>query len=372
MRPFLFAPALVITLVVSLALVSACAPGGDGPALSADLAALESDNPVRALPGRMVGHDLSLSETTTPPDPQRARLGRWLYFDGRLSADGSISCATCHIPEHGFSEPTPVSTGIGGQLGARKSPSFLNAAFAFYPETFWDGRAAGLEEQAKGPIENPIEMGETHGAVVARIAASPTYAHFFEQAFGDPAVDIDRIALAIADYERTRVSGNSAYDRFKEYDEEEDGPLAAPILTPLQERGHDLFFGDALCATCHVGNHFTDSKFHNLGVGWDAENETMADPGRFEVTGVDADRGAFKTPGLREVTRRAPYMHDGSLATLRDVMDHYVKGGEENPWLSPKMEILDLTEADIDALVAFMQALEGEGFMDTAPGLLPE
>ncbi len=348
---------------------------GERPATITDvdleLTLLERDNPVRELPGRMVGHDMSLAQTRNPPDPERARLGRWLYYDTRLSADGSISCATCHRPENGFSEPTPVSTGIDGQMGGRKAPSFLNAAFAFYEPTFWDGRAADLEEQAKGPIENPIEMGDTHTAVVDKIAASPGYRHFFERAFGDDEVDIDRIAHAIADYERTRVSGNSRYDRFKEYDEEEDGPLAEPLLSAQEELGHDLFFGDAKCATCHVGNHFTDSLFHNLGVGWDANSNELADLGRYVVTEQEADKGAFKTPGLREVTRRAPYMHDGSMATLRDVMVHYSIGGHANPQLSPKMEKLDLTDEQIDALVAFMGALEGEGWMDEPPTLFP-
>lgn len=348
------APALLL-----LAFASACAPGAP------TTEELDAANPVRPLPDKLLGHDFALAELPHAPDPEKARLGRWLYFDPRLSADGTISCATCHVPEHGFSEPRAVSTGIGGQPGTRKAPSFLNAAFAFYPETFWDGRAASLEEQAVGPMANPIEMGSSHEVVEATVASIPGYAPFFERAFGDPAVTLDRIAQAIADYERTRISGNSAWDRWRD-DEETHG------VDPAVALGDELFFGRALCATCHVGAHFTDSKFHNLGIGWDETSGTFADEGRFVVTGKDEDRGAFKTPGLRDVALRAPYMHDGSLASLRDVVQHYVKGGTPNPYLSPKMKPVELSEKEIDALVAFMEALTGEGYLDTPPAILPQ
>lgn len=331
---------------------------------------LERANPLQPLPGRLTGLDASLAQTRNPPTPEQVRLGRWLYFDTRLSADNSISCATCHVPEHGFSEPTPVSTGIGGQQGGRKAPSFLNAAFAFYPDTFWDGRAASLEEQAVGPMANPIEMGNTHEVVVRTIAGLAGYRPFFRQAFGDETVDLDRIARAIAAYERTRISGNSPWDRWRDADK--DDPAGQALVSEQVKLGHELFFGKALCATCHVGTSFTDSRFHNLGVGWDAQAHELKDLGRFAVSGKDEDRGAFKTPGLREVTRHAPYMHDGSLATLRDVMEHYNKGGHANPWLSPKMKPLGLTDAELDALVALMHALEGEGFLDAAPALFPQ
>lgn len=331
---------------------------------------LDAANPVHPVPGRLLGHEFAVADLPDAPDPEKARLGRFLFFDRRLSADGSISCATCHRPEHAFSEPTPVSTGIRGQQGTRKAPSFVNAAYAFYPETFWDGRATGLEDQAIGPMANAIEMGNRHDVVVSTIARIEGYRPFFERAFGDPEVTLERIAEAIADYERTRVSGNSRYDRWVDADEDEPG-YESP-LTEQEILGHDLFFGKAGCAQCHVGSAFTDSRFHNLGIGWDAGTEQLADLGRFDVTGLDSDRGAFKTPGLRETTKHAPYMHDGSLATLRDVMLHYDAGGHANPWLSPKMKPLGLTGEEIDALVAFMGALEGEGWQDTAPAILPE
>ena len=333
------------------------------------MATLEADNPVRALPTDLVGHDLQLTDLPTAPDPEKARLGRWLYYDTRLSADNTIACVTCHKPENGFSEPTPVSTGIDGQMGGRKAPSFINAAFAFYPETFWDGRAASLEEQAVGPIANPIEMGNSHEVAVQTIAGVGQYGAFFEKAFGDPEVTLDRIAEAIADYERTRVSHNSRYDQWRDGDDEEPGYVNP--LTDEEMLGSELFFGKALCATCHVGTSFTDSKYHNLGVGWDEATQTLADEGRSVISGNEIDKGAFKTPGLRETTLHAPYMHDGSIATLREVMEHYNVGGIPNPTLSPKMKVLNLTEAEIDALVAFMYALEGEGWQDTAPEYFP-
>ena len=359
---------LALANTLAPALLAALLPLGPQDAPSED--ELSAANPIRPIPGALLGHDIAVRDLPSPPDPERARLGRWLFFDTRLSADETISCATCHRPEHAFSEPTPVSTGIDGQKGGRKAPSFVNAVYAFYPETFWDGRAAHLEEQAVGPIANPIEMGHTHEAAVKAIAAVEGYGPFFARAFGDPEVTLDRIATAIADYERTRISGNSRYDQWVDADDEEEG-YESP-LTDEEILGHDLFFGKALCATCHVGAGFTDSKYHNLGVGWDPETESLADEGRFVVTVVEADKGAFKTPGLRETTKHAPYMHDGSLATLRDVMVHYNVGGIANPWLSPKMKPLDLTDEEIDALVAFMGALEGEGYMDEAPALFPQ
>ncbi|GJM22897.1 MAG: hypothetical protein DHS20C15_28120 [Planctomycetota bacterium] len=356
-------------LALSALVLLPAAPLADDDAVT--IALLDAVNPVREMPNEVLGHDVPISFLKTAPDPEKARLGRWLFFDGRLSGDSSVSCATCHIPEFGFSEPTPVSTGIRGQRGARKAPSFINAVWAFYPETFWDGRAADLEEQAIGPIANPIEMGSTHDVAVKSIAELPNYRPFFERAFGDREVTLDRVAEAIAHYERTRVSGNSRYDQWRELDDEDDAELWATLLSEEERLGEELFFGKALCATCHTGTSFTDSRYHNLGVGWDAETETFADIGRFEVTGEEVDKGAFKTPGLREVTLRAPYMHDGSEATLRDVMELYNKGGNANPWLSPKMKPLNLSEPEIDAIIAFMHAIEGEGYMDSAPARFP-
>jgi cytochrome c peroxidase len=339
-----------------------------------DVPPWEAANPVRPLPVAPIGPDINLSTLKTPPTPERVRLGRWLFYDTRLSADGTVSCATCHEPEHAFSQATPVATGIRGQKGKRKAPTFINQAVTLYPHFFWDGRASSLEEQALGPVENPIEMGNTHEAMVATIQKIPGYRPYFLQAFGGDAITKERIAQAIADYERTRMSGNSPYDRWRRTRD----PHAVSDEVKL---GHELFFGKAGCIQCHVGSRFTDNNFHNIGIGWDPATKTFSDEGRYQMTKgtpnegfAGSDRGAFKTPTLREVTKRAPYMHDGSVATLREVVEYYNRGGNKNPYLDPKMPVkpLGLTPAEIDALVAMMQALEGEGYADSAPLSFPK
>jgi cytochrome c peroxidase len=177
------------------------------------------------------------------------RLGRWLYYDKRLSADNTIACATCHIPEHAFTEPDPVSTGIRGQKGNRKAPTFINAAWALFPHTFWDGRAASLEAQAVGPMANPIEMGNTHEAMIQTLQGVKGYAKYFEESFGSPEITLDHVAKAIADYERTRMSGNSPYDRWKNGDES--------AVRRAVKLGDQLFFDKAGCNQCHLGYNFT-------------------------------------------------------------------------------------------------------------------
>jgi len=225
-------------------------------------------------------------------------------------------------------------------------------------------------EQAKGPMINPVEMATTHDKVVATVSGLKGYRKLFRQAFGDDRIDIDRVAKAIAAYEATRLSGNSAYDRF------DAGDPAA--LTGQQKLGRDVFFGKAECNACHLGQNFTDSRFHNLGVGWvdpprGADPRTgFKDPGRAAVSGDPNDTGAFKTPTLRDCTRHAPYMHDGSMTSLRQVVLHYAKGGNRNPWLDKAVKPLALSDLEVDALVAFLSALEGEGDQDTAPASFPD
>jgi len=350
-----------IGLLFLATLVAGCAPQSSAPTV----AELDADNPVRPLPEPPLGITSTFAELEVPPTPESVRLGRWLYYDKRLSADDTISCATCHLPEHAFSEPTPVSTGIGGQKGGRKAPSFVNLAWTIFPHFFWDGRAASLEEQAGGPPINPIEMGfPDHEAVVAKFDAIEGYKPYFEEVFGDPQITMDRLTRAIADYERTRMSGNSPYDRWQAGDES--------AVSDQVKLGHDLFFDKAECNQCHFGQNFTDNRFHNLGVGWDAEANEFKDIGRHEIDAGDENKGAFKTPGLREVTKHAPYMHDGSIATLREVVVHYNIGGIENPYLSERIRELELTDEEVDAIVVFMEALDGEGYMDTAPAMFPQ
>ena len=333
--------------------------------------AWEAANPIKPLPAGPLGVEINLASLPDPPTPERVRLGRWLFYDTRLSGDNTISCASCHRPEHAFSEPTPVSSGVRGQKGARKAPTFINQAVTLYPHFFWDGRAGSLEDQALGPIANPLEMGNSHATMIDTLARIPGYARYFKEAFGTPEITKERVAKAIADYERTRMSGNSPLDRWR-YNREE-AAVSAQV-----KQGFDLFNNKANCAQCHLGNNFTDGQFHNLGIGWNAKTATFADDGRWAISkdlGEEAragDRGAFKTPTLREVTKHAPYMHDGSVATLREVVEFYNRGGEKNPWLDPKMKPLKLSEAEIDALVAVMQALEGEGYQDVPPASFPQ
>jgi cytochrome c peroxidase len=327
--------------------------------------AWEAANPLTPLPAGPLGSDIDLAKLPDPPTPERVRLGRWLFYDSRLSADGTVACASCHRPEYAFSEPTPVSAGIGGQRGTRKAPTIVNQAVTVFPHFFWDGRAGSLEDQALGPIENPSEMGNTHQAMVESLTRIEGYRRYFAQAFGDPAITRERVARAIADYERTRMSGNSPWDRWRRRRDQ-------AAVTDQVKLGHELFHDKAACNQCHLGSNFTDSQFHNIGVGWNATTKRFADEGRYLVTKRDADRGAFKTPTLREVTKHAPYMHDGSIATLREVVELYNRGGHRNPHLDPKIEPLNLTDAEIDALVAFIHALEGEGYQDRAPAVFPQ
>src|SRR3954452_3488279 len=300
---------LAIALLATLGLVTANArtPLNDGH--------LEADNPLRALPTPPLGVD-GLDDLPSPPAPERVRLGRWLFYDTRLSADGTVSCATCHLPERAFSNGTRFGRGVGGHAGVRKTPSFINAAHAFMPKQFgWDGHATSLEEQSLLPVANPVEMGSTASRMVSTLSRIPGYAPYFEQGFGDRAITPERVASALADYERTRMSGNSAWDRWERGD--------ARALSRSARRGWELFTGDARCSFCHYGAHLTDGAFHNLGRGWDASSQRYTDEGRGTITGRPGDRGAFKPPTLGAVDGPPPYMHDGSLATLRDVVLFY-------------------------------------------------
>ena len=325
---------------------------------------LEAVNPVRPVPRPPLGVN-DLDELPNPPAPERVRLGRWLFYDTRLSVDGTVSCATCHVPERAFSNGTRVAAGAGGHTGVRKTPSFINAARAFGPNRFgWDGRAGSLEEQSLLPVANPVEMGSTASRMVGTLSRIAGYAEYFQRSFGDPSITRGRVAAALADYQRTRMSGNSAWDRWQGGD--------ARALAPSARRGWSLFNGDAQCSRCHFGPNLTDGAFHNLGIGWDAASERYTDEGRGAITGRPGDRGAFKTPTLRDAARHPPYMHDGSLPTLRDVILFYERGGVRNPHLDTQVRRLDLARGDIDALVDFLEALNGEGFMDRAPTVFPK
>lgn len=356
----------VVAVVLATSIV-----GCDTPAREA---ALERDNPIRPPAGAPFGLEEFFAEASRTPDPVRARLGRWLFYDTRLSSDGRVSCATCHRPEHAFSEPTAVSTGVDGRRGRRKAMTIANlGARTLLVDTplhershafFWDGRADGLEAQVLQPIANPVEMGLDTRALVARLARVRGYAPYFADSFGSAEVTPTRVASAVADYVRTLRSGNSAYDRWR-YAGDAHGMSASA------QRGSDVFFFRGRCAVCHAGFNFSDGRYFNLGVGWDPLAERFTDQGREVVTGRSADRGRFKTPSLRDVAKHAPYMHDGSLPSLRAVVEFYNRGGNENPWRSVRIRPLSLTSQDIDDLVAFLHALDSDGPADVAPRFFP-
>jgi len=269
---------------------------------------------------------------SNPLRAESAAVGRRLFFDKRLSRDGSVSCATCHDPKRAFTDAEPLAVGIAGRKGARRTPSIVNRGYG--RSFFWDGRVASLEEQVLKPVTHPDEMDLTIPEALARLKSDPAYPPLDERAMAD----------SLASYIRTILAGGSPYDRYVQ------GGRSA--LSADQVSGLKLFRGKAGCANCHVGPNLTDERFHNTGLPGE-------DPGRFAVTKREEDRGAFKTPTLRELEVRAPYMHDGSLATIEDVIEHYDKGGKENPNLDPEMRPLKLTTREKADLRAFLRALTG-------------
>ena len=334
---------------------------------------LEADNPVRPDPPPPYGME-EFFAGTTPLNPERVRLGRWLFFDRRLSADETVSCATCHRPDHAFSEPTPTATGIRGTRGHRRTPGIVNLGALIdlpgterdpQPAFFWDGRARSLEEQVLMPIADPHEMGLDHGAMVSRLTGIAGYRPYFEKAFATREITKEKVAAALAEYVRSRRSGNAPYDQWAY-------GRSGRAMSAEAQLGSDIFFFSGACATCHAGFNFSDGAFHNLGVGWDESTQSFRDEGRAAITGNPQDRGKFKTPGLRDVANRPPYMHDGSLQTLREVVEFYNRGGIRNPLQTRRMRPLRLTEAEIDAVVSFLRALSGEGYQDQSPRVFPK
>jgi cytochrome c peroxidase len=339
-----------------------------------------------------VGFPAVATRAAVPPDnPQTAQkvaLGQQLFFDARLSADGTVACSTCHNPAHAFTDARPTSVGIKGRVGQRNAPTILNA---LYNKTqFWDGRAKTLEEQAALPIVNPSEMGQPNlEAAVKGIATIGEYQQAFRGVFGQPPNGID-LLRAIASYERTLYSFDSPFDRFIAGD--------AHAVDDAAKRGWEIFNTRGRCNKCHALSEekrdvtfFTDNDFHNIGIGIirhnvvllacqakrliDSGNAVAVDEaaiqtdmsalGRFLVTKKDPATAAFKTPDLRNVLVTAPYFHDGSQATLWDVVDHYNKGdGLRNPYLDEDMQPLALTETDVDDVVAFMASLTGAEYHD--------
>jgi cytochrome c peroxidase len=290
-----------------------------------------------------------------PQTPSKIQLGKQLYFDGRLSADGTISCATCHAPTNGWAGHDATDTGIGGRVGNRNSGTVLNSGYMKYQ--FWDGRARSLEEQSLGPIHNPVEMGETLENVVRKLNAIPGYQSQFREVFGTE-VTTNGIAKAIAAFERTIVSGPSPYDHYLAGDKQ--------ALSPAAVRGLEIFMGKGNCVVCHNGPLFSDQSFHNIGVGM---NVPKPDIGREAVTKDPADRGKFKTPGLRNVAQTYPYMHDGKTPTLAAVVEFLNAGDGPNPNLDAQIKPLGLSATEQRDLVAFLESLTGPEPLVTPPKL---
>lgn len=318
-----------------------------------------------------------------PMTAEKVALGRQLFFDKRLSADGSISCADCHAPERAFTDGKRIAEGIGGRTGSRNSPTLLNAMFN--TGQFWDGRAESLEAQARLPLVNPDEMGkQTDEQMIARLRALPDYTNRFGRVFARP-ITMDTVAKAIAAFERTLVAGNSPFDRYQAGD--------SNALSGAARSGMILFRGKARCNVCHTINQgfgaypfLSDGNYRNTGVaavatGFAAVSrramqvasdfkpallaELNKQPdsqllGRFLVTGNTLDIGAFRTPSLRNVELTAPYFHDGSAATLADVVKFYVKGGSENAFRDWQLEPVDLSEDEQHDLVEFLKALTSD------------
>lgn len=301
---------------------------------------------------------LSRSGLVIPPDnpmtAEKIELGQLLFFDQRLSVDDTVSCATCHAPELGFTDGRKASIGVRGQVTTRNAPTIINRAFS--AAQFWDGRAPSLEAQVRMPLLNSVEMGmPSPEAMVAKLSRIAGYQPLFQRAFGAAAINLDRLSQAIAAFERTALSGDSPFDRFQAGDK--------TAMSGAAQRGYALFREKARCEKCHIGFNFTDEKFHNLGVGWDAQTRKFSDEGRFTVTKNKEDRGAFKTPSLRgALSHTAPYMHDGSQATLAEVIEFYDKGGVKNLYLDQEIKPLKLTAQEKADLLEFLKALEGEGW----------
>jgi cytochrome c peroxidase len=341
---------------------------------------------------QQVGLPVELTRTVVPADnpqtPEKIALGQKLFFEGRLSADGTVACATCHDPARAFTDGRPTSVGIQGRIGQRNAPTVVNA---LYNKTqFWDGRAKTLEEQAASPIVNSFEMGQPSlDAAVAKIAGIEEYREAFQKVFGRT-VNAPDLLRAIAAYERTLVSFDSPFDRFIAGDKN--------AIDDAAKRGWELFNNQAKCNKCHALTEkkrdvtsFFDNDFHNIGIGIirhdvvplarkaekllasgdqaaidrAAIQTDMSALGRFLITKKEADTASFKTPNLRNVLVTGPYFHDGSQETLWDVIDHYNKGaGLNNPWLDEDIQPLALTEHDIDDLVAFLASLTSPEYRD--------
>lgn len=342
-------------------------------------------------PQNQVGFPADLYSWVIPADnpqtPAKIALGKELFFDDRLSADGKVSCDQCHAPNKGFTDQLPTSMGIHNQFGQRNAPTILNALFN--TTQFWDGRAATLEDQAKQPVLNPIEMGiKSPEEAVAKLKGIPEYPDKFRQVFGRD-ITFDDMARAMAAYERTQLAFDTPFDHFMNGDQS--------AISDSAKRGWSIFNGKGRCMSCHGWNPtqplFSDFKFHNIGVSAHKSNfvplarkalaiiskgadvqqidqlaiqTDMSGLGRFLVTKQPHDIGGFRTMGLRNLLVTQPYFHDGSQQTLWDTIDHYNGGGAQNPYLDGGIVPLGLSEAEEDDLVAFLATLTSPEYQQMA------
>ncbi|MGY8747547.1 MAG: cytochrome-c peroxidase [Pirellulales bacterium] len=290
---------------------------------------------------------------------EKVRLGRKLFFDPILSTDGTVSCASCHQPDHGFASPDPIAVGVGGKVGKRNAPSVINRVFG--KKFSWDGRDDSLEQQVLGPLKSETELGGNVELIINNIKNNPEYVEQFHGVFGGDsdlpvaqAVTVENLAKAIASFERTLTSGNSKVDRFRAAEYEALSKEARQGLWIFESRGG--------CWKCHSSANLSDEAFHNTGVGFGIADR---DQGRFEATKNPAHQFQYKTPSLRDVEFTAPYMHDGSIKTLREVVEFYNRGGDpRDPSLDKKMAPLNLSNQEIDFLVEFLKALSGESVLN--------
>lgn len=282
---------------------------------------------------------------TNPHTPERELLGRMLFFDPRLSGSATVSCATCHNPGLSWSDGLTTAVGSNMQALPRRTPTLLNLAWA--PALFWDGRADTLEEQALLPVFNENEMNMKTDDLVPRLVAIRGYQPLFAQAYPGEPISRETVAKALATFERRIISGQAPFDRWIAGD-----PKA---ISPSARRGFDVFTGQARCATCHTGWRFTDDGFYDIGVA-------DTDEGRGKVLpAISSVQFAFKTPTLRNVARRAPYLHNGSAATLEEVVDLYARGGiAKRPSLSPEIKPFSLTSTEKKDLLAFLESLTSQ------------
>jgi len=286
--------------------------------------------------------------------PERVELGKFLFFDPRLSGSNFISCATCHNPALGWSDAQPTAIGHGMGTLHRSTPTILNTAYQRFQ--MWDGRERTLESQALGPIEAGGEMSQSLVELIPELEAIPGYAKMFEAAYPGEGITKKSIGKAISAFERTIVSSDSDFDRWLKG---VDGVMSKEAI-----KGFGIFKGKANCVACHDGFNFSDNGFHNIGL------KDMEDPGRYAIKPIKVLKGAFKTPTLRDVALTAPYMHNGAYASLEEVVDHYNAGGFKNAGtLSPNMKPLKLSKKEKKALVAFLKSLTGDPVEVTIPVL---